>query len=95
MDNEIAKQRAIVARLRNENKSLEQELSLEKHLSAVTGRDAAQREIEKLQATGDKLARRIQQEKRRIEQLDAGIAETQEKITDHSKYAVRLVKLSY
>jgi hypothetical protein len=81
VDNEIAKQRAIVARLRNENKSLEQELSLEKHLSAVSGRDAAQKEIEKLQATGDKLARRIQQEKRRIEQLDAGIAETQEKIT--------------
>ena len=52
VDNEIAKQRAIVARLRNENKSLEQELSLEKHLSAVTGRDAAQKEIEKLQATG-------------------------------------------
>ena len=53
---------------------------MEKHLSAVTGRDAAQKEIEKLQATGDKLARRIQQEKRRIEQLDAGIAD-QEKIT--------------
>lgn len=81
VDNEIVKQRAIVARLRNENKSLEQELSLEKHLSAVTGRDAAQKEIEKLQATGDKLARRIQQEKRRIEQLDASIAETNEKIT--------------
>jgi exonuclease VII small subunit len=80
VDNEIGRQRAIVARLRSENKSLEQELSLEKHLSAVTGRDAAQKEIEKLQSTGDKLARRIQQEKRRIEQLDANIAETHEKI---------------
>ena len=80
VDNEIGRQRAIVARLRNENKSLEQELSLEKHLSAVTGRDAAQKEIEKLQSTGDKLARRIQQEKRRIEQLDASISETHEKI---------------
>ena len=80
VDNEIGQQRAIVARLRRENKSLEQELSLEKHLSAVTGRDAAQKEIEKLQSTGDKLARRIQQEKRRIEQLDQNIAETHEKI---------------
>ena len=80
VDNEIGRQRAIVARLRSENKSLEQELSLEKHLSAVTGRDTAQKEIEKLQSTGDKLARRVQQEKRRIEQLDASIAETHEKI---------------
>ena len=80
VDAELAKQRAIVNRLRNENKAMELELSLDKHLSSVTGRESAKKEIEALQSTSDKLARRIQQEKRKIEQLDAQITETHEKI---------------
>ena len=66
---DLAAQRNILEKLRNDNRALEQELSLEKHMTAMATSEAAVSEIEKLQSIGDTFARRIQLEKRRIEEL--------------------------
>ena len=83
---DLASQRAIIERLRSDNRSLEQELSLEKHMTALATSESAVKEIEKLQSIGDTFARRIQMEKRQIEDLDTQIEETQKKVL------VKLVK---
>ena len=80
VQSDIAKQKAMLQKLKSDNKTLEQELSLEKHMSRLAGSDAALEEVEKLQSIGDKFARRIQQEKRQIEQLDRKIANMQHKV---------------
>ena len=77
---DLASQRAIIDRLRNDNRSLEQELSMEKHMTALATSEVAVAEIEKLQEIGDNFARRIQLEKRRIEECDLKIAAAQKKI---------------
>ena len=77
---DLASQRAIIERLRNDNRSLEQELSLEKHMTALATSESAVKEIEKLQSIGDTFARRIQMEKRRIEELDTKIEDAQKKV---------------
>ena len=77
---DLASQRAILERLRSDNRSLEQELSLEKHMTALATSESAINEIEKLQSIGDTFARRIQLEKRRIEELDIKIAAGQKAV---------------
>ena len=77
---DLAAQRNILEKLRNDNRALEQELSLEKHMTAMATSEAAVSEIEKLQSIGDTFARRIQLEKRRIEELDTKIAAGQKAV---------------
>ena len=49
-------------------------------MTALATSESAVKEIEKLQSIGDTFARRIQMEKRRIEELDTKIEDAQKKV---------------
>ena len=66
----LAKQRGTIEKLKGDNQQLKEELQLEKKHSKAHQNVSAQAQISKLQDTGDVYTRKIELEKRRIEELD-------------------------
>ena len=66
----LRRQRANIEKLKGDNQQLKEELALEKKHSKVHENVSAQAQISKLQDTGDIYTRKIELEKRRIEELD-------------------------
>ena len=60
----------MIDKLKNDNEQLKEELQLEKRHAKVYDSVSAQAQIAKLQDTGDMYTRKIELEKRRIEELD-------------------------
>ena len=60
----------MIDKLKNDNEQLKEELTLEKKHAKVYDSVSAQAQIAKLQDTGDMYTRKIELEKRRIEELD-------------------------
>ena len=66
----LRNQRATIDQLKGDNEQLKEELQLEKKHAKVYDSVSAQAQIAKLQDTGDMYTRKIELEKRRIEELD-------------------------
>lgn len=66
----LLRQRANIDKLKGDNQQLKEELQLEKKHSKAHQNVSAQAQISKLQDTGDVYTRKIELEKRRIEELD-------------------------
>ncbi len=62
--------RSTIDKLKNDNEQLKEELQLERKHAKVYDSVSAQAQIAKLQDTGDMYTRKIELEKRRIEELD-------------------------
>lgn len=72
----LRRQRANIDKLKGDNQQLKEELALEKKHSRVHANVSAQAQISKLQDTGDIYTRKIELEKRRIEELDKQVRPT-------------------
>ena len=66
----VAECRATIDRLKSDNEQLKEELQLERKNAKAYDSVSAQAQIAKLQDTGDMYTRKIELEKRRIEELD-------------------------
>jgi len=66
----LSNQRTMIDKLKSDNEQLKDELQLEKRHAKVYDSVSAQAQIAKLQDTGDMYTRKIELEKRRIEELD-------------------------
>jgi len=66
----LRKQRATIDKLKNDNEQLKEELHVERKHAKLYDSVSAQAQIAKLQDTGDMYTRKIELEKRRIEELD-------------------------
>lgn len=75
----IADHESEIAKIEAENRTLLQELSLEKHYSKAASGGMALKEIERLQKQGDQFTRKIEQEKRRMRELDKKREKLQQK----------------
>jgi len=78
----LRNQRATIDKLKTDNEQLKEELSLERRHAKVYDSVSAQAQIAKLQDTGDMYTRKIELEKRRIEELDKQMDMMQKKIWD-------------
>ena len=66
----LAKQRGTIEKLKGDNQQLKEELSLQRKHAKLYDNVSAQAQIAKLQDTGDMYTRKIELEKRRIDELD-------------------------
>jgi len=66
----LRKQRATIDKLKGDNEQLKEELQVERKHAKLYDSVSAQAQIAKLQDTGDMYTRKIELEKRRIEELD-------------------------
>ena len=66
----LAKQRGTIEKLKGDNQQLKEELSLQRKHAKLYDNVSAQAQISKLQDAGDMYTRKIEVEKRRIEELD-------------------------
>jgi len=66
----LRNQRGMIDKLKGDNEQLKEELNLERKHAKVYDSVSAQAQIAKLQDTGDMYTRKIELEKRRIEELD-------------------------
>jgi len=66
----LRNQRNMIEKLKTDNEQLKEELSVEQRHAKVYDSVSAQAQIAKLQDTGDMYTRKIELEKRRIEELD-------------------------
>lgn len=78
----LANQRATIEKLKEDNEQLKEELSLERRHAKVYDSVSAQAQIAKLQDTGDMYTRKIELEKRRIQELDKQMEMMHKKIWD-------------
>ena len=74
--------RATIDKLKDDNEQLKEELSLERRHAKVYDSVSAQAQIAKLQDTGDMYTRKIELEKRRIQELDKQMEVMHKKIWD-------------
>jgi len=78
----LANERATIEKLKEDNDQLKEELSLERRHAKVYDSVSAQAQIAKLQDTGDMYTRKIELEKRRIQELDKQMEIMHKKIWD-------------
>ena len=76
----VAECRATIDRLKSDNEQLKEELQLERKNAKAYDSVSAQAQIAKLQDTGDMYTRKIELEKRRIEELDKQMETMHKKI---------------
>ncbi|KAL1504879.1 hypothetical protein AB1Y20_008649 [Prymnesium parvum] len=78
----LRKQRATIEKLKTDNEQLKEELQVERKHAKLYDSVSAQAQIAKLQDTGDMYTRKIELEKRRIEELDRQMEIMHKKIWD-------------
>ena len=81
----VANHNVQIEKIEAENRTLLQELSLEKHYSKAASGGMALKEIERLQKQGDQFTRKIEQEKRRMRELDKKREKLQQKLQEQRK----------
>jgi chromosome segregation ATPase len=83
--NVIRKQRTTIDKLKRDNETLKEELALETKQAMQSNSSAAAAQIAKLQDQADTYTRKIEMEKRRIDELDKQIAIMQKNILEQRK----------
>ena len=81
----LEEDRKRIENLELENQNMRRELSLEKQVSKVASGAAAMKEIERLQNQGDLYTKKIEQEKKKIKQLDKRREEVQLRLQQQRK----------